>query len=248
MDVRRRITEKSLKKLKKYALVKDKIGDRTLELGCSAAGLSRMLARGFWVGLDFDYRVVKEYSVYLGKPAVVGREKLPFRDGSFSTVLMLDFLEHVEHDLLLLREAHRVLSPAGRLLLSVPRGGNLLIIRLRNLLGLKKEVYGHKREGYTREQVLSLLQEAGFSVETVEEHSGFFLELLEVLQNFLYFKLKGKKELRAGSISPVVGEEMEALQRVLFLRKMAHPFFKFADFLDRLFSTPSHVIFVLAVK
>ncbi len=246
MDPRYEITRRSIKKLRKYHLSRNKLGERNLELGCSAAGLSKMLAQGFWVGMDFDFPLVRDYSRYLGRPAVVARERLPFRDGSFSTVLMLDFLEHVEEDLLLLQEARRVLRHDGVLLLSVPKGGNLFMIKFRNFLGLKKEVYGHKREGYTRQELLALLERAGFSLQEVEEHSGFFLELLEALQNFLYFKFKGKKERRAGSINPVEEEEIKSLKKLLFLQKIAYPFFKLADLLDSLFRTTKHVIFVQA--
>ncbi len=246
MDLRGEITRRSVKKLRKYRLVKDRVGERNLELGCAAAGLSRMLARGFWVGMDFDLSTVRDYSRYLGRPAAVGSENLPFRHGSFTTVLMLDFLEHVEEDLLLLKEARRVLVPGGSLLLSVPRGGNLLIIKIRNLLGLKKEVYGHRREGYTREELLSMLEEAGFAVEEVKEHSGFLLELLEALQNFVYFRLRGRKKRRAGSISPVEEGEFRSMKKLLFLQKLAYPFFKLADFLDGVLPTSKHVIFVQA--
>ncbi len=246
MDLRAEITRRSIKKLKKLRLVQGRIKGRVLELGCSASGLSRMLAQGFWVGLDFDLPVVKEYSAYVGKPAVVGKENLPFLNGSFETVLMLDFLEHVEDDLLLLKEASRVLKEGGRLLLSVPRSGKLFIIFIRKILGLKKEVYGHRREGYTLEQLRKMLAEAGFEIEEVRKHTGFFLELLETLQNFLYFKTRGKKRRRAGSISPVEEAELKALKKLLLLQKLVHPFFRFADLLDRILPTSYHVLFLTA--
>ncbi len=248
MDLREEITRRSLKKIKKFHLARDWVGGRTLELGCSSAGLSRMLMRDRWVGLDFDFSVVKEYSSYLGKPAVVARENLPFTSSSFNTVLMLDFLEHVDNDRLLLKEAARVLKNGGRLILSVPRSGKLLILKIKNLLGLKKEVYGHKREGYGEKELLNMLGDAGFEVKFLEGHSGFFLELLEAIQNLIYLKLKGRKRRRAGSISPVEEGELQSLKKLLFLQGLAYPFFRLADFLDQLLHTSYHVLFAVAAK
>jgi ubiquinone/menaquinone biosynthesis C-methylase UbiE len=39
---------------------------------------------------------------------------LPFRDGAFRYVAVVDFLEHVEDDLAFLRELRRVLVPTAR--------------------------------------------------------------------------------------------------------------------------------------
>ncbi len=248
MDPRQEITRRSLKKIKKFHLVRERVGEKNLELGCSSAGLSRMLMRGSWVGLDFDFSVVKEYSSYLGKPAVVAGENLPFLPSSFDTVLMLDFLEHVDDDRLLLNEVARVLENGGHLLISVPRSGKLLILKIKNILGLKKEVYGHRREGYGEDELRNLLRDAGFEVEYMEGHSGFFLELLEAIQNLFYFKLKGRKKRRSGSISPVEEGELQSLRKLLFLQKIAYPFFLMADFLDRILHTSHHVLFAVAVK
>jgi SAM-dependent methyltransferase len=46
--------------------------------------------------------------------------RLPFRDASFDTVVLLEVLEHVADAPAVLDEIARVLKPGGRLLLSVP--------------------------------------------------------------------------------------------------------------------------------
>jgi len=250
MDLREEITKRSIKKKKKYALTSGKIvGDRILELGCSAAGLSKLLLKGKWVGLDLDEKVVREYHRYLGVPAVVGKEKLPFRENSFSTVLMFDFLEHVERDKELFKNAVEVLKPGGRLLVTTPRRGKLFMVRFRNLIGLKKEVYGHKREGYTVEELREMAEAEGLMIEEIRLYSGFFLEFLEALQNWVYFKMsKGKKRRRAGSISPVEEEEFKKMRKLLLFYKLVYPLFLAADFFDRLLGTKKHVIFIMGRK
>ncbi len=63
------------------------------------------------IGIDRTYRH--------GDPDVVGfAEALPVRDGSASTVLSTQSLEHAEGPAELLDEAHRILEPGGTLLLS----------------------------------------------------------------------------------------------------------------------------------
>jgi SAM-dependent methyltransferase len=54
-----------------------------------------------------------------------GAEKLPFPDGSFQCVTCFEVLEHVPEGLraTAFREMHRVLRPAGRLIMTVPHAG-----------------------------------------------------------------------------------------------------------------------------
>ena len=47
-------------------------------------------------------------------------ERLPFPDGSFDRVLMVDALHHVVHQGETVRELHRVLKPGGRLVIEEP--------------------------------------------------------------------------------------------------------------------------------
>lgn len=51
---------------------------------------------------------------------VADAQKLPFRDGGIGNIVMLDVLHHIEFPSLLFREASRVLSPGGRLVMVEP--------------------------------------------------------------------------------------------------------------------------------
>lgn len=107
------------------------VSGRFLDLGCglgSCAALRGHLAGGFNVGVDFAFpglRYASRECRRLGIPShfVTGDGyKLPFRDAAFDCVYIGQVLEHLESELDALREAVRVLTPGGRLLVSVPKG------------------------------------------------------------------------------------------------------------------------------
>ena len=87
---------------------------------------------------------------------VMNVESLPFPDGHLNTVLFLEVLEHVPDDAAALGEVHRILAPGGRLVLSVPVPPGEVN---------EDEPWGHKREGYQLEEIVSLLRRSGFQVE-----------------------------------------------------------------------------------
>jgi SAM-dependent methyltransferase len=81
---------------------------------------------------------------------------LPFPDRSIDAVSAFDVVEHVSDDSALLAEFHRVLKPAGRLLVSVPA--------YQWAWSEFDERAGHHRR-YTRRQLVETVQDAGFTVE-----------------------------------------------------------------------------------
>jgi 2-polyprenyl-3-methyl-5-hydroxy-6-metoxy-1,4-benzoquinol methylase len=96
---------------------------RLLDFGCGAGlFLSRMHRRGWQaMGLDFSEKVVKQIREKLKLPALTGT--LPHPDlapKSFDLVTLWHSLEHVHQPLEILREAHRLLAPGGKVLVAVP--------------------------------------------------------------------------------------------------------------------------------
>jgi len=51
---------------------------------------------------------------------VCDAQRLPFADGSFSNIVMVDVVHHIEHPIRLFREAQRVLRAGGRMVLCEP--------------------------------------------------------------------------------------------------------------------------------
>ena len=164
--------EKSIKKKEKLKLIEKHLeiepSDVILDLGCAQGILSYFLRQkgGFWASADLDFKNLKT-SQELLQTNLIQLEPgvLPFRTGSFDRVVSLDYLEHLEDDDLCLAEIHRVLKNDGKLLIATPHTGRIFLLhRLRPLLGLKLEFYGHKREGYSTRELKEKLEGQGFGI------------------------------------------------------------------------------------
>ncbi len=96
-----------------------------LDIGCGSGDfLAALAAAGrscFGVDVHPGYvRQARERHPDLPISRVGLTGQLPFADGHFASVSLLDVLEHCADDEALLREIHRVLQPGGRLVLTVP--------------------------------------------------------------------------------------------------------------------------------
>lgn len=98
-----------------------------LEIGCSTGYLTRLFAdkaqRMF--GLDMNQAALghaakRNPSMHL---ACGDAEHLPFCDGAFDAIVMLEVIEHTRSDAAAVAELRRVLKPSGVLILSTPHAG-----------------------------------------------------------------------------------------------------------------------------
>jgi SAM-dependent methyltransferase len=97
-------------------------GLRILDAGC---GTGRNLLEFGTLGRVAGVDVSPEAIEFCRRRGIEGVrqgqvEQLPFADRSFDLILATDVLEHVEDDLVALRELHRVAATGGRLLATVP--------------------------------------------------------------------------------------------------------------------------------
>lgn len=91
---------------------------QVLDVGCADGWAQAVLDDCEYVGLDYPATAT---SLYRTSPDVFADAKaIPFAEGTFDTVLLLEVLEHVRDPDRVLQEIARVLKPAGRLLLSTP--------------------------------------------------------------------------------------------------------------------------------
>lgn len=95
-------------------------------------------------------------------------EALPYADGSFAGVLMIDVLEHLEHMGPGLAEVRRIMQPGGVFHLVFPCEGHPATLhgRFKTLANLKRKFAGHVQQ-IAPSQLKRTLVEAGFTIDAM---------------------------------------------------------------------------------
>ncbi len=153
--------------------------DRLLELGAGHCEIARVLRRQGWQvhTADLQQDCVAE-AIALGFPAtrLDLNEGVPFPDGAFDLVVMLEVIEHVVRAERALGEIWRVLSPGGHLLLSTPNHA-FYKSRIRALKGRPLGMEGEHYRFFVKAQLESLLSTTGFRI--LARNSSGHLPLLD---------------------------------------------------------------------
>ena len=226
-------------------------GAEALDVGGDNGLVSWRLRRqgGMWISADGSEKAVEAIRRLVG--GTVERlegAQLPFADGRFDAVVIIDYLEHVEDDQGFVAECHRVLKPGGRLIVNVPHAKPLAVLRpLRRLLGQTDARHGHVRPGYTEAQLFAILKD-GFDVQEVRTYSRFFVELLDT-----FVRLATQRSTRAdaddakGALFAV--DDARRASKMLRAGSLLYPFFRLAEWMDRLlFFTRGYSLIVSAVR
>lgn len=131
---------------------------RALDVGCADRSIGSVLGSlESYLGMDYPGTA---NALYGTRPDVYGdASRLPFADGAFDCVLLLDVLEHVDMPEAALAEAARVLRPGGDLLLTIP-----FAYPLHDL--------PHDFQRFTQVGLRRRLDAAGLRVEELEEAGG----------------------------------------------------------------------------
>jgi ubiquinone/menaquinone biosynthesis C-methylase UbiE len=228
------VFKRSLKKREKRTLLEKELVINTnsvnLDLGCAQGTMSYFLRKkgGIWLSADQDFLNLRSTQNLLRNNLVqLSDGPFPFKNNSFDSVVSLDYLEHLEEDDFCLAEIHRVLKSQGQLVLATPQTGKYFWLhKLRSILGLKLEFYGHKREGYSLPELQKKLEKAGFVLQKQRNFSRFITEFIELILNFVYIKFFGGKvpiDLRDGHIRPTTSEEFSTKKTTFRLYSALYP-------------------------
>ena len=152
-----------------------------LDAGCGYCIYSLMTAeRGNKVyAMDIDKDRIKRIEKMLEEDRELGKKiilkvgsiaNIPFKEGVFDAIICSEVIEHIDEDKKAFEELSRVLKKDGILVLSLPSKSD------NNLDTYKK--FGHKRAGYSVEDVGRIGERFGLKIEKVYsyEHAlGSFL-------------------------------------------------------------------------
>jgi SAM-dependent methyltransferase len=213
-------------------------GLRCLDLGSDNGVVSLLLRRGGgrWASADLvpeavaSIRELVETDVHL-----VSGDRLPFADGEFDRVAVVDMLEHVPDDRAFAAELARVTRPGGRLVVNTPFRRETALRRFRHALGQTDEKHGHLRPGYDAEQLRALLSPA-FTVQGWHSYSRFFSELVDTGIQLGALRL-GKKSAAKGLV--VTGRDLAKHRRLFRAYSIVYPFVWTVSRLDALLPASS---------
>lgn len=191
-------------------------GENFLEVGPGRLQLAQELVRFFATGTVVDFS--KEVEVYFDRLPLHVRRRLELIVGDFTRITLpheydcavaCEVLEHVGDELGFLTRLHKSLKDGGQLVVSVPAH--------MNFWSRHDEIVGHLRR-YEREQLVSLLESAGFRNVVIVSY-GFpfvnFLRLARVAAASIQYRQKVKRTqeertkesglVRAGRAGEVLG-------------------------------------------
>lgn len=250
----------SYMKKEKVNLIKSSIkkidnNSKVIDIGCRQGVVSYFIRElgGKWLHCDTEMETLKTASSILKKNIVQIGESLPFKKESADYVFSLDILEHLDDDKALLNEIYRVLKTGGKIVISTPISGKFFLLnKIKMLFGMKPEVYGHKREGYSLKKLNRMVEDAGLKILKSTTYSKFFTELVELSLNIIFVKLikrKRKSQLRTGSISPESEDELKGNKKIYILYQLIYPFLRAITLLDKLlFFKTGYATFIIAEK
>jgi SAM-dependent methyltransferase len=242
---------RSVLKQRKLAEIERMLGPtdglRCLDLGSDNGVISLLLRRrgGRWASADLTDEAASIRELVATDVHRVDPARLPFPDGEFDRVVVVDMLEHAPDERAFAAELARVTRPGGRLVVNTPHLKRTLLRRVRHALGQTDEKHGHLRPGYTTEAVAGVLREA-FTVERARTYSRAFSELVDTAINLTVERL-GKRGSAKGLV--VTGADVRRHRKLFRAYGVAYPFVWAVSRLDVLLPfTSGYMLIVSAVR
>ncbi len=185
-------------------------GARAYDIGCGTAdAMATLAAMGAQpvVGTDLSEHVLGWVRRRPDPPVVLESlaEQLPFADGSASTLISMDVIEHLDDDVVALREYRRVLDRDGVVLLTVPA--------YQWIWSEHDERAAHRRR-YSRERFVIAVRAAGFEVDRVTYLFSFLVPLAAVVRKTPLKRFFPPTDEEASAMHPAIERSLAMLARL----------------------------------
>lgn len=237
---------RSLKKRQKLTLLLDlvgRLGDEECLLitnGDNNGALNHQFraAGGNWTWVELESDSIPAMEGLLGERVHhAAPAALPFPGSAFDRVVVIDVHEHLEEVDPLNREIARILRKGGRVVVTVPNGDQRLpVVRLKHLVGMGPEQYGHVVVGYRVEELEEMMRRVGLEPEQRGAYARFFTELAELAINFGYVKVLSRNGNRVpnGTIAPNSEDALRRVRRAYRMYAAVYPVVRAFSALDAL--------------
>ena len=148
--------------------VRPNMTNRILDAGCGTGlMLSSLEQYGQTFGMDISPEAIAFCKTNFRGQIEKGHlpDNIPYKNLQFDLITSLDVIEHIDEDVKSLETLNSLLSPGGKLVLTVP--ANM------NLWSYHDEINHHKRR-YSLEELIQKMEQAGFKID----ESTYFNTLL----------------------------------------------------------------------
>jgi SAM-dependent methyltransferase len=200
----------------------------------------RESTRPQWHWGELERENIAEMEQFLNdKIAPVSPEnpELPVAEGFYEAIILMDVLEHVAHPEVFSGAILRYLKEEGLFIIGTPTGNSRKpLLKLKRILGMKPELYGHLREGFSGDDLRALNSFLELETREVFSYSHFWTELLELVINFLLLKIFNRRfgAKKAGNIAPQSSSQFRGLASLFRVYLLLYPFFVLLSLLDKL--------------
>jgi 2-polyprenyl-3-methyl-5-hydroxy-6-metoxy-1,4-benzoquinol methylase len=204
---------------------------------------------GEWSWADLqDENIDQMESLLCEKVHLASDQHLPFDENAFDLIVSIDVLEHLHDDQPFLSELTRIVKPGGSAVVTVPNGDpRLLANKIKLAAGMRPEIYGHMRAGYTLDELSQAVQSSGLLIFGKSGYSRFFTEMIELVINFGFVFMLAKKRGRAeGQIAPTKATELKTHGTAYKLYSLLFPILQILSKLDVLLPSSTNNAVIVA--